>query len=439
MTGLPSGAQSSRTAEIRRLAKEKPAAAVEMLGAFLEEIFRIDVLNLRINHDQYSLNSLNGFFETGEDKFFFKFHQEEGEEDMKGEYYRADLIANAGLPVDLPVLMSTLPGEQILVYKKRDDRRFSDVLRDLDIQPEPAAIKRAAIAERRLNENILDVSVKTLHPVTRAQVEEEAIHHLFYDRLRDPRTGTVPGGRYQRFYIDQEFEFNGACLSWDAFSSARLILNGTEMASTFGGIFASATRVLKPENMTRAGGLTAHGDAHNANVWFVDTGTSPELTYFDPAFAGEHVPALLAEVKATFHNVFAHPFWLYDPGIAAEQFDASATYANGVLEIDTDWSLSPVRERLLSAKIEAFWKPFLAHLKAANMLPGNWEQVLRAGFAMCPTLVMNLRAGADRHNRTSSAIGFYIAALAGSKPADGETMFTKFFERIDPHWQPGPE
>lgn len=112
------------------------AGAVSMLGSLLRDVFSIDAHNIAINHDRYSLNSLNGFFETDEGDFFFKFHQEEGEEAMSGEYYRADILAKAGLPVDQPVHMSVFPGEQILIYRRRSDPRFSDVLRALDIEPD---------------------------------------------------------------------------------------------------------------------------------------------------------------------------------------------------------------------------------------------------------------------------------------------------------------
>lgn len=102
----------SRTAEIRALARSDTAAAEAALVALIGELFDVPVADMRINHDQYSLNSLNGFFRSGAAAFFFKFHQEEGEEAMRGEYYRADILAKAGLPVDRPVYMSTLPGSR---------------------------------------------------------------------------------------------------------------------------------------------------------------------------------------------------------------------------------------------------------------------------------------------------------------------------------------
>ena len=83
----------SRTAEIRAVARQDVPRAQTMLETFIADLFDIPVTGLRINQDQYSLNSLNGFFTSGADAFFFKFHQEDGEEEMTGEYYRADILS----------------------------------------------------------------------------------------------------------------------------------------------------------------------------------------------------------------------------------------------------------------------------------------------------------------------------------------------------------
>jgi hypothetical protein len=424
--------QLSRTAAIRQLAKTDRPQAITQLIAFLQGTFDLTIDNLQVNDDQYSLNSLNGFFEAGGAAFFFKFHQEDGEEDMKGEYYRAEIIADAGLPIDMPVMTSTLPGEQILVYKRRNDNRFSDVLLDLDITPDVKAEECAAKAEAILNKQILEVALRTLHPVTASQVREEPIHHLFFDRMLDLKSGVIPGGRYKDFYVDETFVFPGVELHWREFSQAKLVVNGQSMRATFGEVFEAAARNLHPDNLANAGGFTAHGDAHNANVWFETSGTEPTLSYFDPAFAGEHIPSLLAEAKATFHNAMAHPLWLYNAEDAASIFQTEASYKNNVLSFNSNWSLSPVRRKLLDAKIEHFWKPFLAHLAKHNLLPDTWQRTLRSALAMCPALVMNLRANADRHNPTSSAIAFSLVALCGSEPETGPNLVTDFLDRINP-------
>ncbi len=158
--------------------------------------------------------------------------------------------------------------------------------------------------------------------------------------------------------------------------------------------------------------MTAHGDAHNANVWFERQEGRASLSFFDPAFAGEHMPTLLAEVKTTFHNILAHPYWLYDPALAEQKFNATAKYENGRLFAGFDWTLSPVRAALLETKAEAVMEAVACSPQAAGhaslrLARGSSD----SGLFLCPTLVMNLRAGATSHNPTSSLIGLSVAVL----------------------------
>lgn len=428
----------SRTAEIRRLALHDHEAAKGALAELLRDLFDIEAGNVEINRDRYSLNSLNGFFEAGDKPFFFKFHQEEGEEAMSGEYYRADILAKAGLPVDNPIHMSALPGEQILIYRRRSDPRFSDVLRRLDLVPDAEAEEQALVAERDLSERLFTVYRRTLHPVAAQQVVAEPIHRLFYERLVDPRgdarseAPVVPGGRYADFYIGRSFSFPGVEIDWESFSRTTFVINGIRYEKTVGELFDAAMDRLRPPRLADAGGVVAHGDAHNANVWYVAGDGRPSLAFFDPAFAGSNVPTLLAEVKATFHNIFAHPLWLYDPSEAAKRYVAEAKYRHGVLEVTTDWRLSRIREELLAVKADRLWRPLLQMLKARDLLPPDWQDVIRLALFLCPTLVMNLRAGASTHNPVSSLIAFSVAVMVGSKPVAEEDVMSRFLQAIDP-------
>ncbi len=427
----------SRTAEIRRLAAHDEAAATAELTKLFADLFGLAAEGVAINRDQYSLNSLNGFFSAASTDYFFKFHQEDGEEAMTGEYYRADILARAGLPVDMPVFVSNLPGEQVLVYRRRSDPRFSDVLRALDIaaiegRRDVAGEADAVAAERDLDAAIAEVYLGGLHPITSAQAAAEPIHRLFHDRLVDMPGRHFPGGRFASFYLGKPVRLPGVELDWNVFASRRLVINGRSYRQTIGELFAAAGTRLMPDLLADAGGVVAHGDAHNANVWYGQGPEGPALCFYDPAFAGEHVPVLIAEVKATFHNVFAHPLWLYDPAEVTRRFSADVRLGEGTLAIDTDWALTPVRQALLAAKAELVWKPLLASLKAHDLLPVDWREVIRLALFLCPTLVMNLRADATTHTETSSAIAFAVAVMVGSEPEAGEDEMTVFLAAIDP-------
>lgn len=422
----------SRTAAIRRLARTDPEAATGRIGELLTDLFGLTATDIAINHDQYSLNSLNGFFVADGEAYFFKFHQEEGEEAGSGEYYRADILARAGLPVDQPVRMSTLPGEQMLIYRRRHDPRFSDVLRALDLAPAPAAEAEAIAAQRRLDARIAAVYAATLHPITPAEAASEAIHRLFHERLVDPATRAFPGGRLASFYVGKQFSFPGVEIPWDELAHRPFVINGRRYEKPLGQLFAEAHTRLAPARLADAGGLVAHGDAHNANVWYARGAQGAELAFFDPAFAGEHVPSLLAEIKATFHNAFAHPLWLYDPAECTARFSASARRDGDAIAIDSDWSLTPLRRRLLATKAETVWRPLLADLAERHLLPADWRDVIRLALFLCPTLVMNLRAGAASHTPTSSAIALSVAVMVGSPPVDGDDVMTEFLAAIAP-------
>ena len=422
----------SRTAHIRALAINDPMLAEAPLTALLNDLFGLNAANVRINLDQYSLNSLNGFFDTVNGPFFFKFHQEEGEEAMAGEYYRADILAKAGLPVDQPVHMSVLPGEQILVYRRRNDPRFSDVLRALDFVDDEARRAMAVAAEAGLAARLRDTYLRTLHEVTPTQVAAEPIHRLFHERLIDHNPERFPGGRLADFYVGKTFEFPGVTLGWNEFAKLHLVCNGLRYTHSVGELFDAAEVRFRPDNLASSGGVTAHGDAHNANVWFTPTEYRAELSFFDPAFAGSHVPALMAEIKATFHNVFAHPFWLYDPEVASELFNATVRVEDGLLIVESDWQATPVRRDLLAVKAREVWRPLLVELKQRDLLPADWRTVIRLGLFLCPTLVMNLRAGVRSHTPISSLIGFSVAVMVGSPPVEGRDVVTDFLDSIDP-------
>ena len=421
----------SVTARARALAKAGDlAGAGRLIGDLLLAKFGFAAEDIRINVDIYSLNSLNGFFTAAGSAYFFKFHQEENEEAMEGEYYRAGLLAEAGLPVDQPIHVSTEPGEQILVYHRRDDRRFADVLKELDFSDDGDAIARAVAAERRLNQELMAVYARTLHPIDAAQSAAEPIHRLFRARLVDADRPGVIGGRFGSFYRDQMFEFPGVTLSWEDLKERQIVVNGVRYRDTLATLFNDAFTLLAPVNFAGSGGVTAHGDAHNANVWIEDQEPNARLVMFDPAFAGRHVPALLAEVKTTFHNIFAHPLWLYDPAAAATRYHAAAQCVGDTLEIETDWRPSPVRLALLEAKTDLLWRPLLQELAGRNLLPANWRRLIQLALFLCPTLVMNLRAGSGTHNPVSSAIGIATAVAKGSDQICGHGLLSQFLDRL---------
>ena len=91
-----------------------------------------------------------------------------------------------------------------------------------------------------------------------------------------------------------------------------------------------------------------------------------------------------------------------------------------------------MRKSLLEVKAIHMWRPLLADLKKRALLPDDWQTVIRLALFLCPTLVMDLRAGARNHTPASSLIAFSVAVMAGSPPENGSDDFTRFLNMIDP-------
>jgi hypothetical protein len=112
------------------------------------------------------------------------------------------------------------------------------------------------------------------------------------------------------------------------------------------------------------------------------------------------------------------------------RYHARAQRVGDTVEIETDWRPGPVRLALLDAKADLLWRPLLHQLAARNLLPANWRRLLQLALFLCPTLVMNLRAGTGTHNPVSSAIGIATAVAMGSDPVRGQGLLSPFLDRL---------
>ena len=406
----------------------------------LEEVTGGPIARVTINRDRYSLNSLNGFAETGAGRrLFFKFHQEEGEEAGVSEYYNARVLADAGYPVMLPLYRETRPGRQVLVYERIDDPRFSDVCAALEKGDERLDPAEVVDAQTDADRRFAAIALSTLKRVEDRRARTQPIFQLFYNRLvDDPKNPSARqlGGRVKAFYLDGRVNWPGLSAPFRQIWELPWRINGVDYPASLRQCFERCLGRLSPEVLLPGPAVTAHGDAHNANVWYRRRAAEggERLILFDPAFAGARIPALLAEVKATFHNIFAHPFWLYEPEEAERRYRAGAKIRNGRIEAETDFGPSPLRRAFLFSKADNFWRPLLGELDRRGWLDERWEETVRSALFACPTLVMNLLAGDDSgHNPTSSLIGFCQAVRAAQAPAGAERdMFVQFLDRARP-------
>lgn len=484
----------------RSLYKEnKIPQAEEKLKEFISAEFGLHIDWLKIRKDGYSLNSLNGFFANKQGaEFFFKFHQEDGEENTIEEYYRANILEQAGFPIETPIYQSGEAGKQMLIYRAKSCHRLADLCLAIEkaerdkvqakdkeqiganvapslASPSPSSLPLSSNAEsyeeyvvkaqEQLDKQSFAIYQKTLHQAGEKEIWQEPIHQLFFHRLVDNIDDAELGGRVKEFYF--ESKSNSEPVATD-FLKAKWQINGTEYQDSLLEIFTRAKQILHPKSLLDANlqyaAITAHGDAHNANIWYDDGGDTSiirgdasnsggknssntdearavgqasqlrqglglkgmglnglkqgRLIMFDPAFASDNLPAILAEVKAIFHNIFAHPFLLYNPAEAAKIFDITMDVSNNVIKIQHNWQLSKIRRRFLKSKLENLVQPLLKLLQVKGLLPQNYQEIIELALFCCPTLVMNLTEGRSitlaKHNQTSSMICFAIAVMLGS-------------------------
>jgi hypothetical protein len=393
--------------------------AADAAAGLITEAFGWPVAAVELTLDEYSLNSVSGRVRfTDGHLLFFKFHSEEGEEAHVTEYYRAQLLADAGLPVELPVRVAGQPGRQIALYELRTEPRMADVCAELERGDGrlPAGL---AAARRALDQVTGEVAVRTLRPGQPGS--SPAIHQLFWRRLTDD-AGRFPGGRYRAWYLDDP--------AYAALAGCRFVINGVGYARTLGEIAADAARLLDPAVLAAGPAVTAHGDDHQGNVWVLSQPGGAELRLFDPAFAGADIPALLAPVKATYHNVFAHPFWLYHPQEAATRIKVRAGRGDGVIEVSDDAGLPPLRQEIADSIAGLVWTPLLRELARRGELPPDWRATVRAALACCPLLVTNMLArGRPEPIRY---LGLARTVMAGSEPVDGEDPVSRLLDSVSP-------
>jgi hypothetical protein len=151
---------------------------------------------------------------------------------------------------------------------------------------------------------------------------------------------------------------------------------------------------------------------------------------FDPAFAASDIPALLAPVKATFHNALAHPFWLYHPAEAAERSVIEVTVGSGTVEVNDDAIMSRLRHQVLDSVAHNVWAPLLRQMHERSMLPANWRAIVRSALFCCPMLVTNLVDEARPASVRSLALARAVAA--GSEPIEGTDAVSCFLDQVAP-------
>lgn len=379
-------------------AKTDPDGTERLLRPLLQEIFPAlpPLLDCRINRSsKVSLNSVNGTFTAGGTDYFFKFHAEEGEQQslQAAEYYRAQLLQEQGWPVIQPVMASTVPGRQCVVYEKISAPTAYELTAQLDAQflqhgaYDTALMQRVLAAEEHYLRRTTAVMLQSLQaPGQTPEPEQSPLHQLFSHRLTSIN-GATP--RLDLFYTSQPVTLpDGSNTSFTELAARRWVINGVTYPRSLNAIIAQAQSLLAPGRSANQPSVIGHGDDHNGNKFLI----GDALVAFDPAFAGRH-PALLAPVKATLHNSLLHPLWYYEPEQVHDRLrvtcavqDQTVTVTHNAAEV----LRSPLRQALLALHRAQVWQPLRVALQARGWLPADAADYLRCAAFCCPFLAVNM-------------------------------------------------
>ena len=177
------------------------------------------------------------------------------------------------------------------------------------------------------------------------------------------------------------------------------MINGRAYPITLNQIIAQAKRLLDPGHYPTQPTVIGHGDDHNGNKFYI----GGRFKFFDPAFSGRQ-PALLSFVKATAHNSFAHPDWLYTPELLTEHgLNLKWKIVDDQVIVNHNWDMTTDRKRELALQEELIWKPLIADLRNRGWLPADWQEYVRAALFCCPFLVYNL-LDPKRYTETTSLL-----------------------------------
>lgn len=436
--------------EIQRLQFTSREDASRELLSFLRARGVADVVGVQVNPKPESLNSVNGFVDLSDgDRLFFKTHVEE--EEKLGEYYKGQLLHDAGYPVVTPERVRSVPGEQIVFYRPITYPTLFDLVKSAedielgseDPQPGGAAGPGAASIpppnpavlirlQRALDARIAELYRETVEvaPADEGRASAAPIHQLFSHRLRDD-------GRYGLFYGDGTIVWNGTAHRCRDLFAKRWVINGVRFPATIDGLVRAARSVLPSSGEYARTGRTlsvlGHGDAHNGNV-FVDL-AGERLLYFDPAFAGRHDP-VLDLVKPLFHNIFAR--WMYHPLQVAGEVDVDVRIADEEIVVEHDFTLSPLRRAFLDSKLELLLPAVSSLLTDHGADRELARDRLRAALLCCPLLTVNLAAAPDTTgplgSRYPSVIRFLALSLAlevGARADGAQTAVSALVSRVE--------
>ncbi len=349
-----------------------------------------------------SLNSFNGFYRSDGMEYFFKTHIEE--QGILEEYYNAEQLYKAGYNIVRPLRTIHEGGQQMVIYPVVHWPVMFDLMRAVEVDnAEEGSYDMLVSAEKRECTRLLEIYQSTFAQSAAVEHASAPIHQLFWHRLVGERFKSFYEGKFIQY--PQGTDTGADDISFNDLLSLRWVINGEPQQKTLGELVEQAKVILYPAQAALT--VIGHGDAHFGNVFLEN---HSRFLYFDPAFAGRHSP-LLDIIKPLFHNVFAT--WLYFPYSIAQDLLLTVSRHGMNIAIEENYKLTPIRQAILQMKVEQLIRPLIDILRAQNMLPTQWKEMIQLALMCCPLLTVNL-LNEERMPPIISWLGLLMAVQIGN-------------------------
>ncbi|HZS79443.1 MAG TPA: HAD hydrolase-like protein [Ktedonobacteraceae bacterium] len=397
MTKLPDLLKETDSLEtIQRMQFTRKEAAERLLRLWFQRHMQLEIDRVTLTPKPTSLNSFNGVYQSNGAEYFFKTHVEE--QGILEEYYHAELLQQAGYNIVRPLRLLQQKEQQMVVYPVVKWPVMFDLMRKAE-KGEGVAGDMLVEAEQHACARLLDIYQSTFAQRIAEEHAQAPIHQLFWHRLT--------GGRLDSFYRGKSLVLpsHKSSISFEELCHLNWVINGVKQQHTLGELIEQAISILRPD--VSALTIIGHGDAHFGNVFLEH---ERDYLYFDPAFAGRHIP-LLDIIKPLYHNVFAT--WMYFPREVAHDLQLSIKKDGSRLFIEHDYQLTPVRRGILESKIHHLLTPLIEILRKREALPDNWERYVQLALMCCPLLTVNLMDG-ERFPTVISWLGLAHAVQMGN-------------------------
>jgi hypothetical protein len=403
MTDLPEMLQRlDGLATIQQMQFSELEKAERLLQRWFARHMNLKTESVTLTPKAVSLNSFNGFYHSDGEEYFFKTHVEE--QGTLEEYYHAEQLHQAGYNIVRPLRTIHEEGQQMVIYPVVRWPVIFDLMRAVETgEAENGTFEILISAEKQECSRLLDIYQETFAPSTTVEHARAPIHQLFWHRL--------VGGRFKSFYERKLVSFLNVqysredSIQFNELLGYRWIINGTSQQKTLGELVERAKAVLNPAREALT--IIGHGDAHFGNVFLEN---QKRFLYFDPAFAGRHTP-LLDVIKPLFHNVFAT--WVYFPHDVAQCLQLTVSKQDLTIDIEHNYTLTPVRKAILQTKVEHLLRPLIANLQGRDALPADWEEILQLALMCCALLTINVLDG-ERMPLNVTWLGLLLAVQTGN-------------------------